>query len=327
MCVLNTGTRPNSSTRSNINMTAPVGDRCRPNLMKHLRSRGHSRPARIALLLLCQAFSAMSCQAPIGLRLREAGGSKPWPQQLAGRQLQSISSGYVLYANDAQAAGELQRWVNRQLEMFSTQYGLTGADTGLILAIEPGPEPLSAIEEWRNSNRGRRGFASTWTSRIGGLFSGDITDRPYCAARLPYFCESFSIPYDEASKLGMFEKDTPRPAWICFLTSDQHLISSFNESVRKRIQRHIERTKQVPLRVRIVNLPAMTVYTPIRWLIMLKYRSIDADLMHLDRRETLFRALIECRVGNQRRRAALLKELHKGTDQRWKRIWNHRPID
>ena len=125
----------------------------------------------------------------------------------------------------------------------------------------------------------------------------------------------------------MFVKKTPRPAWICFLTTDPHLNSAFDEQVRLGLQRHVERIKTVPLLVRAINLPYMTFVTPFRWLMLSKYRSIDTRLMHLDRRETLFDAQLTSRIDDQDRRRAQQKELHAEIDERWMRMWRRRPID
>jgi len=284
--------------------------------------------SEIMRLITCVAFSLSSCGPSTSITPGEESTTRAWPQKLAARNLQTITGDFALYGNDVQATEKLQRWVDIQICRFQTRYG-EGVQTGpgLILAIEPGKEPFSAIETWRERNQGDRGTLPTWASRIGGLFSTRATDRPYARSRTPYFRESFSIPYEDACDIGILNENTPRPAWICLLTTDAQLDSAFDEQVMLSLQRHWERVKKVPFLVRAANLPAMVVWTPIRWLSLSECRSIDRRLMQLDRREALFSALIFSRFDVPDRCEALDKELRVETDKRWMRLWKRRPRD
>lgn len=279
--------------------------------------------ARSVLPMICVGLWLAGCGAPTGLTSGPEDARTAWPQQLAGRALQTTTDEFVLYCNDAQTADSLQRWVTTHQDQFRTRYGGTTAGPGLVMAIEPGREPFPAIEQWRKLHPGVRGSNRTWTRRI--LFS--IRHRPYCAAKNPYFRESFSIPYDEARGLNMFVTRMPRPAWICFLTTDPHFSSAFEEGVRLGTQRREEQLKRVSFRTSVANLPAMPFLALGRWIITFRSRSIDADLMHLDRRETLFNALIGSRFRDANRRSALRKALGVEIDEQWMSMWRRRPID
>jgi hypothetical protein len=56
------------------------------------------------------------------------------------------------------------------------------------------------------------------------------------------------------------------------------------------------------------------------------YRSIDVSLMHLQRREQLFRALTHSALGDADQRKQAWQALKADTDRRWQQIWRSRPV-
>lgn len=249
-----------------------------------------------------------------------------WPPQIAGRSLRGITDDYALYANDAGSAEELRRWLDIALENFRSDESDDCTKPGVVLAIEPDEDPLLMVEQWRkeNVNRDRR---ITWTSPIRNQTFSSTDGRPYCLFSGNYFRESFSMSFQEAIRVGILDVQDPRPAWICFFATDQHLMVAFNKQREQMDQRQSERVKDVPVMVRVLSFPSELIFSAAALVVIPKYRSIDIELMHLQRRETLNRALIKACYEDGLLRTERLKNIRDETDRAWKDIWVRRPIE
>lgn len=249
-----------------------------------------------------------------------------WPDQIAGRRLRDITDDYALYANNAGSAEELKKWLDIELENFRTDEPDDCTKPGVVLAIEAGEEPLLWVGEWReeNVNRARR---ITWTSPIRNQVFSSSAGRPYCLSNRPYFRESFSMPYQEAIRLGILDIQDRRPAWICFLATDHHLNITFDEQIERQQQKYDDSLKELPVIVRMLSLSSELIFSAAPLFVIPKYRSIDIELMHHQRRETLNRALIKACSEDGLLRSERLKNVRDETDRAWKDIWVRRPID
>jgi hypothetical protein len=248
-----------------------------------------------------------------------------WPEGLAGRRLRAEADAYVLYAVDADLSKRLGGWLDRELASFCSRYVLpTGR--GLVLAIEPGSEPLPELEEWRSRNIDRRRTIHWATERRSQALSTQY-GRPYSFSRQPYFRESFSLPREDALRVGVRDTFTPKPAWICVLTTDAHLTDAFNEMIREHEREVSEKSAQEPERMP----PDQVLCSWLFWLMYKTsvpvYRSIDIELMHLQRREALWDALIRCSSMNAKECKAALSHLQDDTDEAWKQLYFSRPIE
>lgn len=250
-----------------------------------------------------------------------------WPDQIAGRSLRGITDEYALYANTAGSAEELKSWLEIELEEFRSDESDDCTKPGVVLAIEPGEEPLLLVEQWRKQNVNRARLIA-WTSPIRNQTFNSPDGRPYCLNKRPYFRESFSISYQESVRLSILDIQDPRPAWICFLATDQHLNMAFDEQIERQRQQYGESLKEVPAIVRMLSFPSeLIMYSAAALFIIPKYSSIDSELMHLQRQETLNRVLIRCCCEDKALRSQRLENLRDQIDGAWKDIWVRRPID
>ena len=249
----------------------------------------------------------------------EAIAPPSWPEQLAGRELRVNTKDYALYAANPKMADELHEWLMKELTQFRLEYDTKIQGPGLVLAIEPGEEPIDALEEWRKRNVRRERWIN-WSSPIRRQFFMSPLGRPYCLSRTNYFKESFSFPYDEALESAIVDRTTQRPGWICLLTADAHLLGAFDSTIKQR------RRVAKPVRGN-ASLGALMMFAGIRLLILPRYRTIDIELMHLQRKEALFHALLDASQMDVPRRTLARKELRATIDQEWKYRWVRRPID
>lgn len=249
-----------------------------------------------------------------------------WPDQIAGRSLSGITDEYALYANNEASAEELKRWLEIELEEFRSDEADDCTKPGVVLAIEPDEEPVLVVEQWRKENVNRARLIA-WTSSIRNQSFNSPDGRPYCLSKRPYFRESFSMSYQEALRLGFLDIQDPRPAWICFLATDRHLNMAFDEQRERQRQQYGESLKEVPVLVRMLSFPSELIFSAAALFVIPKYRSIDSELMHLQRRETLNHALIRCCCEDKTLRSQRLESLRDEIDRAWKYIWVRRPID
>lgn len=274
-----------------------------------------------AITASCLFYSALGCAAPTPRVNGESIAPPAWPRHLAGRELQVKTKDYALYAANPQMADELNEWLMKELTQFRLKYDTQITGPGLVLAIEPGEEPIHALEEWRKRNVRRERWIN-WSSPIRRQFFMSPLGRPYCLSRTNYFAESFSLPYDEAVESAILDRSLQRPGWICLLTADAHLLGAFDSTIKQRTDAaehtHRRATK---------SLGAMMMYTMARFLIFPRYRTIDIELMHLQRKEALLHALLDASQMDVPRRTLARKELRATIDQEWKHRWVRRPID
>ena len=283
-----------------------------------------------SMIIIIPLLLQFGCQAGQGVYRTQAERQRlaatGWVDHIAGRKLRGITDEYALYANNAGSAAELMRWLDTELEEFRSDEADDCTKPGVVLAIEPGEEPLLMVEQWRKEivNRTR---LITWTSPIRNQTFNSPDGRPYCLTKRLYFRESFSMSYQEAVRLGILEDQDPRPAWICFLATDEHLNMAFDEQTERQRQQYGESLKEVPTIVRVLSFPAELIMSAAALFVIPKYKSIDSELMHLQRRETLNCVLIRTCYEDGLLRTERLNNIREETDRVWKDIWVRRPID
>lgn len=250
---------------------------------------------------------------------------RAWPEQLAGRLLQVATDAYVLYANDANLAAELRVWLDRELAEFGSRY-TRPLQRGLVLAIEPGEEPFPALEEWRARDTDRGPGDDGPTNRRGQIVPARYRRR-YCFFHSPYFRENFSLLQEDARRIRILNDSVPNPAWVCVLTTEAHVLEAFDELRRaheKKIREEgLKQLKDEPLE--------QWLCAGLFWLMYKScvpiYRSIDVDLMHLQRHEVLWQTLIRFSDLDASRRDAALSRLQDSTDEAWEELYSTRPVE
>ena len=123
------------------------------------------------------------------------------------------------------------------------------------------------------------------------------------------------MPREELIRLGLVAKDARVAAFPCFLTTDQHKNEAFDQARRESAKTavHVE--------------DELGVMAFMRAIIYKTYRSIDIKLMQLQRRETLWTALImSCRLDDSKK-SQLISALGTEIDGEFERLWLSRPID
>lgn len=267
-----------------------------------------------AMIAFCFFHAAFGCAAPISAIKSETTATRVWPQQLAGRALRVNTGDYALYANDAETAAILKGWLDEQLTAFHLRYGRNVPGPGIVFAIESSEDPFPTAGKVEDQNPDRH-------------------LRPYCVAweyRKAYFRESFSMSYVTAANIGLLRDQFPKPAWICFLTADSHLIDAFYETADQRYRDWTENVwnKMPPEeRARIAPPLSMMMLKVMRTLILWKSCSLDVRLMKLQRREILFRTLIRRSFEDGPVRTARLAEVRREISKAWTEIWRRRPRD
>ncbi|MCH7702790.1 MAG: hypothetical protein IID37_13995 [Planctomycetes bacterium] len=290
---------------------------------------GQKQATRTVLLCVVGFLPACRATSQTGSRLQHSPNS--WPAQMAGRSLQVVSDDYALYANDAGGAELLASWLDSQIVEFHKQFEDTNRAAGVVVAIEPGEEPMTALTAWRDHN-------DTPTQRIEwpspnsrfGSFTGER--RPYCFDRIPYFRESFGMSSDDAIELGMLQSGVEQPVWICFLATDGHFWDALatkqaqiNEGRNRRIHELLSNAEAWP--AILLSAPALPLMFAMAGFIHVSWTQIDHSLMELQRREILWEALIDSRLNNKLAAQLELKGLRQDIDEEWRRRWFNRPMD
>ncbi len=189
--------------------------------------------------------------------------------------------------------------------------------TGLVLSMEPGDEPAPALESWRlrHADRSNR----IWYGRR----------RSYSVFRRPFFRESFALPAEQLEKLGLLTDGMPMPAWTCFLCTDQHLRDEFSQKHAKQMQAANAESDEVlakmPLGQRLHQRVALGMFRTMAAVAWPIYCSIDIDLMCLQRRETLYRTLLDAADLTDTARVSETQQLRKRIDKKWTRHLKRRP--
>jgi len=273
--------------------------------------------------ILIGAAAALGCHS--GLRHEaEAHERSPHavsPSQLFGRHLYVATEEFAVYASDERAATEFARVLDTELAAFRDCFPGVQTTKGIVVAIEPGDEPSPAVADWE--------------SRIADRASWDVESqppsvaRPYAFLREPYFRESFSLPRKKADELVCPKPDELPPGWICFLTTDPHFGERFDQAQTEIRQGLLKATKQI-----VLDLPPLEALTQTsvaavaglaEELLQARLRGIDRDLMHLQRRETLWTAWLTSGVGEASERQAALAALRAQIGAEWERTWDRRP--
>ncbi len=257
-------------------------------------------------------LASLGCRATAPRALVSERCGPVWPERLAGRERQVVSDDVIIYANDPANAQELRECIENELAGFRERYDGAPKGPGLVLAIETATalEPVPAVEEWRAAHVDRHG-------------------RPYCLdAYAPYFRESFRMPFDAALEARLLEGLDAAPAWVCLLTTDAHRTVAAVAKAKARFSNGGVKTADPSV------IPAMLLSAPALPLMYLAhgclagvYAVIDADLMHLQRRETLWKAFVHATQSTPEWRKAQLAVLESEIDRTWRDIWRSRPVD
>lgn len=218
----------------------------------------------------------------------------------------------------------LARWLEKELPAIHACYGKPEGD-GIVLAIEPGRPTNPALVDWETANVSRK-RSIAWVSSDGNQGISSSKGRPYSFFHEAYFGESFRMPYKEAVRIGILKGTTPRPGFICVLTTDAHLLHRFRVKYIEHLRKSRKIVRETSARdagewlMGAFSLLAVNAFQS-------RYESIDLKLMHLQRRETLIGAIISTTVKDERRRSKLLQKLRKETDDAWKTLYFSRPFE
>jgi hypothetical protein len=245
-----------------------------------------------------------------------------WPRLLAGRELQFLTDRYVLYGTDRASARTMREWLDAELMSFESCHTMPEG-RGLVLMLDADRVPPPQIDGWR-SETPERPRVIDWASndrRPETVHSR--TGRPYCFFKKPYFRESFALTRLEPSRGGEVECFAGRPAWVCALTTDAHAVTAFNEKVREHERQMNEEANDQPAG----QLLAEWMYYGMYKLCVPAWRSIDEEMMHLQRREALWRALIRNGSMPEDRQSEALTSLRDEIDEAWKKLYFSRPHD
>lgn len=252
---------------------------------------------RIAVIYLLSLYLSTvgiglgGCQTP-GPGSTLSASARPAPTgRFAGREPYVVTDDYVVYAKHRAVANELRVWLDEELAAFRSAYTGTCEGRGLVFAIEARGELPPVAEERRRQNlrpAGRRYLVLD----VG----------------VPHFIESFGIPPSDAIRLGLTPTSL-RPTWACYLTTDRYSKREIRAKLRE-FKRTVRLVAKQGTLVDVWNFPAEILFKILRevspWP---KWRSIELELTHLQRRETLRRALLSCSVSDARERKRLLQEL------------------
>jgi len=256
----------------------------------------------VVLSMLC--MSSVAC-------LHEWRPSDGNPRQKVGGRFHWVQTeDYDLYSRKPNEARKLKPWIDSQLKTFRRSFMTEPDGRGLVFAIERGEEPAIGVVDWvrRNINRTRTVHLSERVSYDNG--------RPYCISRgNPFFRESFVVPVSETVELGIVESTGICPAWICFLTTDRHLLNAFDRAMAE--------TKATAVFID----DGLGILKLMRWIIFRQYRSIDLRLMRLQRKETLLKALIHSSRELQPYAEQLVKDLVVITDKKFGKLFMSRLTD
>ena len=218
----------------------------------------------------------------------------------------------------------LARWLEKELPAIHAGYGKPEKD-GIVLAIGPGRPTNPALVDWETANVSRK-RSIAWVSSDGNQSISSSKGRPYSFFHEAYFGESFRMPYREAVRISILKGETPRPGFICVLTTDAHLLYRFRVKYKEHLRKSRKIVRETPARGAGEWLMGHFSLLALNTLQSL-YESIDLKLMHLQRRETLIGAIISTTVKDESRRSELLRKLRKETDDAWKTLYFARPFE
>jgi hypothetical protein len=231
----------------------------------------------------------------------------------AGRPLRISTDRYVIFAHSRDLAEELAEWVDREFVAFQSAYQVSPKVVVAIASIEQGEGLAPVVKEWRRQNVSRvRPVEFEGTGRPVVFKQG----RPYCQGRwVPNFTESFVMPTGAALQLGLVEKGTVKAPTIAFLTTDQHWEEAFQLSEWVFDRTAIPGPEPRILRRLVDSWSAREAHT------------LDLKLMHLQRREVLWKSLIEASFSDRGTIDRLRHELIVQTDREFGKIYLSRRKD
>ena len=212
---------------------------------------------------------------------------------------------YEMYTISPPAESSFEEWVDQQIAEFEREYGVAVCGPELIVPIEEFQSVPNALREWSIENSGSRRTVVFKGKNNDFVFKGG---RPYCLSRgNPYFTESISVPPRVAKDLGLIEEGEALPVWMCFLTTDDHFLRSFDQRYGKGVEMGSGVTEK--LLSGLLN-----------WNLKPHYREIDLKLMRLQRREALWAALLQACSGGQET-TVKLRKLRDRTDRECVKIF------
>lgn len=246
------------------------------------------------------------------MRIRQKTGTKLcMVVGAAGILITAVVSGckntpaaYQMYTIRSDVKSNLRRWIDQQITEFEREYGVEACGPGLIFPIEELQSVPDALREWSIENTESERTVVFTKKNVDFVYKGG---RPYCLSRgKPYFAESISVPPRVAKDLGLIEKGEELPEWICFLTTDDHWLKSFDQ-------------KWGGGMVRLDGIPEL-LFRLFDWYVKRDKRGIDLELMRLQRREALWAALLQACSGG-RETQLRLRELRDKTDREFGKVF------
>lgn len=252
--------------------------------------------------------------------------ARPCASRVLGREWQAESPRFTVFANDGKGAERLREWVKGELDAFCQDKNCNALGKGIIFAIESDKDPSESVQEWAERHVSRLRNLN-WSSSIKLQSFQTQNGRPYCLGDLPYFRESFCFP--PGSTKNSFEPKTPLSDadWICFLTLDEYFSLSFENELKRLRSLYEAELKKVPLEVRQASQVALAIMEMVAPLVYAKQKSIDLELLQLQRREVLratWLSILHSRTSGLQKHLA---ELQDEIDQQWQFIWFRRPLD
>jgi hypothetical protein len=246
-----------------------------------------------------------------------------WPEEIAGRRLRALTADTAVYALDAAAAEELRAWLEAELALFRSRYQCT-IGRGIVISVDSREDPNEAVEAWHTVNV-RRDRRIHWTSSIRNQTFVSDSGRPYTFVDPWYFREGFSMPMHVATEIGIMAGNLNEPTWLCFLPSEEYYNMCFQEKHTK-AKAEVERAMKTAspdqalygALLGIAARIAIPVYRSI-------FRSMDADLMRLQRREMLWQELLNSSDLPEARRTAEIEAVRSEIDEEWKSTYFRRP--
>ena len=130
----------------------------------------------------------------------------------------------------------------------------------------------------------------------------------------------------EVTGIGLVETTDVEPAWLCFLTTDEHMRAAFQDELRQHKRDSWQSTGRVPATVRILSAPTVLLGRVLANFAYPKFLAIDMELMQLQRREVLWGSFIRSTIQDEALRSEELTRVKSQTDQAWKSIWARRPM-
>lgn len=148
----------------------------------------------------------------------------------------------------------------------------------------------------------------------------------YCLAESPYFSESYWIPVIDAVKSGLLEESHQEPGALCFVTTDSHFQSAFNDTVNVFFGEAAEESRgRAKDASQVLGDIAMGVMA--MGVIQTDWRDRDSRLMRIQREEAIRRAMIDESELEPSAKKKAVQDLYEKTDMRWARIWEGRLVD